>query len=467
MIRIVNFTKLERRNNLMSFVNELFERLSKSNTANEVQTALASLNNIQDSIQRTKAARETIQLIQSYGQELDGKGQYKNAAYQYYSGSQVVKNFLNDSNLEFQWLLLSAKALANASQEHITWDDLIGGAACMTISSLLRIITGDWDVNKHLDEFIKSNDFSIDQAATGCLYIPYNLVTAINKTNPNPQLLQQASDFTEQYLMTTKPAAMFADGIKRALDLTRKILMENTKFPSVKTMFHYQTDIIFGENFPFTVKLKNIGEGTAFNITASINIPSNLTIVSGQDKIFHDQLEPNEITEGQFKLVCPSGEGIDEISIEIPVFAEFTDILGNKNSLSLGTAIFPIRSQKKGDKLTNQLLLVKENLQTRMTPFESSDHLEVKPIIEGMKSIIDNLVTSTENRISKGDFETAEAELEQLNQIQIFFGPLTNFLSSYQDQNSELIKNLKEIQEQSQGLVKSIEEIGNRLQSNQ
>ena len=82
-----------------------------------------------------------------------------------------------------------------------------------------------------------------------------------------------------------------------------------------------------------------------------------------------------------------------------------------------------------------------------------------------MKSIIDNLSTSTENRISNGNFETAEAELEQLNQIQTFFDPLTKFLSSYQDHSVEIVQSLKEIHEQSQDLVKSIEQIENRLQS--
>ncbi|PWI48759.1 hypothetical protein CEE45_05060 [Candidatus Heimdallarchaeota archaeon B3_Heim] len=449
----------------MSFVNELFERLSKSNTANDVQTALASLNEIQDLIERTKAARETVQLIQSYGQELVGKGQFKNAANQFYSGSQVVKNFLNDPNLENQCLILSAQALANASQEHITWDDLIGGAACMTISSLLRIITGDWNVNSHLDDFIKANDFSNNQAATACLYIPYNLVTAVNRSNPNPELLQQASDFTEQYLMTAKPASMFVDGIKRALDLTRQVLMDTTKFPSIKAKFNYKTDVIFGEKFTFSVQLENIGEGIANNVIATIKIPSNLTIVSGQNQISSDQLQPGTLSEGQFTLICPSGEGNEEISIEIPVFAEFTDILGNKNSLSLGMAIFPIRSEKKGDKLTSQLTILKKNLREAVTPFESTENFEVRPIVQGMISIIDNLATSTESRISKGDFKTAEAELEQLNQIQTFFGPLTRFLSSYQDRGLEIVKSLKEIHEQSQELVKSIEQIENRLQS--
>ena len=36
----------------LSFVNELFERLSKSKSANDVQSAFASLNTIQDQDQR-------------------------------------------------------------------------------------------------------------------------------------------------------------------------------------------------------------------------------------------------------------------------------------------------------------------------------------------------------------------------------------------------------------------------------
>jgi len=150
----------------MSFVNELFERLKASTTANDVQAALASLNSIQDPNERVRAARETIALISRFANELLERGQFKNAAYQYYSGSQVIQNFLSDPNTEYQWLRSSADALAKASQEHVSWDDLLGGAACMTISSLLRIQTGDWDVNQHLDTFIKAHDFSADQAAT-------------------------------------------------------------------------------------------------------------------------------------------------------------------------------------------------------------------------------------------------------------------------------------------------------------
>ncbi|MHA1443426.1 MAG: hypothetical protein ACTSR4_01570, partial [Candidatus Hodarchaeales archaeon] len=72
----------------MSFVNELFERLSKSTSANDVQSAFSSLNTIQDPDKRIKAAEETLQLIQTYAQELLESSQYKKSAYQFFSGSQ-------------------------------------------------------------------------------------------------------------------------------------------------------------------------------------------------------------------------------------------------------------------------------------------------------------------------------------------------------------------------------------------
>ncbi len=447
----------------MSFVNELFERLSKSTSANDVQSALASLNTIQDSNQRIKAAEETTQLIQTYAQELLERSQYKNSAYQFFSGSQVIKNFMNNPELENQWLRSSADALTRAAEEHISWEDLLGGAACMTISSLLRVITGDWNINDHLDDFIKANDFSANQAATACLYIPYNLASAISSTNPNPSLLQQASDYSEQYLMSTKPASMFTDGIKRAIEVARQFLMETTKFPSIKAKFNYGTDLIFGENFPFSVKFENIGEGIANTVTASINIPSNFTIVSGQNKITINTLEPSAESEAEFILLCPLGEGKVETSVEIPVSVDYTDILGNKNSLSLGMAIFPIRSEKKGTKLLAQLTDLNNLLKESTLPIGSATNTEVQNITSGIKTIIDNLVIPTENMIEQGEFKTAEAGIDQLKNIQTFINPLVDFLKDYQSSSDQLFTNVTQAREESEKILTAIKSINEKL----
>jgi hypothetical protein len=448
----------------MSFVNELFERLSKSTSASDVQVALSTLNNIQDPDHRIKAAQETIQLIQNYGQELLERSQYKNAAYQFFSGSQIIKNFLNEPELENQWLVSSAQALEHAAKDHISWEDLLGGAACMTISSLLRIITGDWNVNNHLDAFIKAHDFSVNQAATACLYIPYNLVSAINVTNPNPGLFQQASDFTERYLINTKPASMFIDGIRRALDVTQQMLMKSTKFPSIKANYKFDTDVIFGEEFTFSVEIENVGDGIASKLIVSIIIPTNVKTLSGQNKISIEELKPGSNTGANFTLVCPSGEGKEELLVDIPVSVEYKDILNNHNSLSLGSSIIPIRSEKKGTKLLIQLNDLKHDLKGLISSVEIGTNKEIESVINGMDTIIKMISNSITENIQRGEFQTADTGLIQLTNVQEFFTPLIDFLNQYQVSSNEIKESVKHLSVQTNDLLNTLKELDKKVQ---
>jgi len=447
----------------MSFVNELFERLKASTTANDVQSALIALKSLQSAEERKKASIETLSLIQKFASELIERGQYKNAAYQYFSGFQVIRQFLPDAQKENQWLKLSADALAKASYEHIQWDDLLGGAACMSISSLLRIQTGDWNVNQHLDQFVKSHDFSTNQAAAACLYIPYDLVGAINPQNPNPNLLQRASNYTESYLMNTKPASMFQDGIKRAVEITQQKLMEFVKFPKIRAIYEFYHDIIFGEKFNFTVNIENIGEGGASQIAVKIQIPESIKIVSGSESLIVENLAPKENTKAQFSLICPSGEGNEEITLEVPVFVEFQDILMNKNSLSLGSATIIIRSEKKGDKLQSHLENVANPILKAFSDSLRDHSQETGLIISNFENIIKNIKTTCENQIKKGDFSAGEAIIDQLSKLEGFIHPLVDFLKKY-DKNSDLIsENIAIIKETTRTLTNSLQKINERL----
>ncbi|MFX0049951.1 MAG: CARDB domain-containing protein [Candidatus Hermodarchaeota archaeon] len=449
----------------MSFVNELFERLKASTTANDVQAALASLNSIQDPNERARAARETIALISRFANELLERGQFKNAAYQFYSGSQVIQNFLSDPNSEYQWLRSSADALAKASQEHVSWDDLLGGAACMTISSLLRIQTGDWDVNQHLDAFVKAHDFSADQSATACLYIPYDLAGAANPANPNPSLLQRATGYTESYLLNTKPAAMFQDGIKRALEVTRQTLMDYVKFPSIRAIYEFDHDIIFGEEFKFTFKLENKGEGAASEVAAHISIPSGLTVVTGTDSISITNLDSGARKEVEFTLICPSGEGQEEITVEIPVSVNYQDILANQNSISLGSALIPIKSEKRGEKLLNQLIQLKDAISERMTPLESLSNPEIQPLITSFNTIMKKIGNTAETNIQNGEFSAAGIGINQLEQIEEFIQQLADFLIQYSEHTQSLIEAVQDVKEDAECLLKSLDEVQKQLSS--
>jgi hypothetical protein len=447
----------------VGFVNELFERLSKSNTASDVQEALTSLGNIQDINERTRAASETINLINKYASELIERGQYKNAAYQYFSGFQVIHRFLHDPNSENQWLRSSADALVHASQDHISWDDLFGGAVCMTIASLLRLQTGDWNINQHLDEFIKSHDFSSDQAATACLYIPYDLAGAVNPENPNPNLLQRASNYTETYLINAKQAMMFKEGIKRSIEITQQRMMDYVKFPSLRTVYEFDYDIIFGEEFTFKVKLENKGEGIASKVIAHITIPPALKTVTGSNSISMAQLDPSASTQMEFTLLCPSGEGEKEIDVEIPINVEYEDILLNKNSISLGSAIITIRSEKKGDKLLNKLKSLNDAVSGQISPLELLTADEIQPLLGGFKMILNNITNTAEKNIEEGEFTAALIGINQLEQIQEFISPFAGFLKEYSDNSQKLTSKILSLKENTKSLLESVEEIQKQL----
>ncbi len=448
---------------ILSFVNELFERLRKSTTASDVQEALTSLANIQDPTDRAKAARETVNLINIYAKELMERGQYKNAAYQFYSGYQVLNKFNPDPKVENQWLLSSANALAHASQEHISWDDLVGGAACMAISSLLKIQTGDWKVTDHLDAFIKSHDFSAHQAATACLYIPYDLASAVNSENPDPGLMQRASNYTETYLLNTKPAAMFVEGIKGALELARNKLLDSVKFPNIRAAFAFDHDVIFGEKFKFSVKLENHGEGSATNVTATINIPSSVQVLSGSSSITVNRLGANSSEKTEFQLMCPSGEGAEKLLVEIPVIVSFEDILANKNTLSLGAASIPIRSEKQGERLHSQLNEIRTAINEKIKVLQSFTAPEVTSVTNSFTEMLSRITQDSEKSINEGKFAVSKDLLAQIEQMHLFIDPFTEFLKTYDSSSQERLHSAVLINEKALSLLESMKKIEEQL----
>ncbi len=447
----------------MSFVNELFERLRKSTTASDVREALASLSNIQDSVERAKAARETANLINVFAKELMERGQYKNAAYQFYSGFQVIHKFNPDPEVEKQWLKSSANALAHASQEHISWDDIVGGAACMAISSLLKIQTGDWNVNEHLDTFIKSHDFSAHQAATACLYIPYDLATAVKSEKPDPTLMQRASNYTETYLLNTKPAAMFIDGIKAALELARAKLMDSVKFPNIRAAYTFDHDIIFGEQFNFNVKLENHGEGIAINATATIAIPSTVQILSGSSSISIDFLNANSSETVEFKLMCPSGEGKEELLVKIPITIVYEDILNNKNSLSLGSANIPVRSEKQAEKLYTQLNEVRNILNKKIQALEAFSAPEILSVTSSFTQMLTKMTQNSEKSIDDGKFLVSKDLIEQLEQMHSFIDPFAAFLQSYDSSSQKRLETALNLNESTKKLLETMKKVHEQL----
>ncbi|MFX0173735.1 MAG: CARDB domain-containing protein, partial [Candidatus Hodarchaeota archaeon] len=224
-------------------------------------------------------------------------------------------------------------------------------------------------------------------------------------------------------------------------------------------------DIIFGEEFKFTFKLENKGEGAASEVAAQITIPSELTVVTGTDSISISNLEPRGHTEVEFSLICPSGEGKEEITLEIPVSVIYQDILANQNSISLGSALIPIKSEKRAEKLLNQLKQLKDAVSEKMTPLESLSNPEIQPLIAGFNTILKKIGKTTETNIQNGDFSAAGIGINQLKQIEEFIQPLADFLIQYSEHTQSLIEAVQDVKEDAESLLKSLDKVQNQLSS--
>ncbi|MCK4848665.1 MAG: hypothetical protein KAT16_06560, partial [Candidatus Heimdallarchaeota archaeon] len=130
---------------------------------------------------------------------------------------------------------------------------------------------------------------------------------------------------------------------------------------------------------------------------------------------------------------------------------------------SLGMAIFPIRSEKKGTKLMTQLKKLHDQLKESISPIETATNAEVQNITKGITAVISNIVTSTEKVINEGEFKTAEVGIDQLLNIQTFFNSLVNFLEDYQSNSNQVYTDLTLVREEAENIHTAIKQINERL----
>ncbi|MFX0115809.1 MAG: hypothetical protein ACFFB3_14765, partial [Candidatus Hodarchaeota archaeon] len=164
------------------FVKELFEGLKRTNTAFELGQALQQLRTT-DSDQAQRLAADVLQLSKRYANELAMRSEDKKAAFQFFTGAEVLREFFPEKAEDRNhWLLSSAAHLEKASQTYRDFDDIDGAAACMVIANLLQILTGEFAVSDAMNSFVEScsdNDYARGRNASGIVYIPYDLLESI------------------------------------------------------------------------------------------------------------------------------------------------------------------------------------------------------------------------------------------------------------------------------------------------
>ncbi|MHA2296275.1 MAG: hypothetical protein ACXAEU_17340 [Candidatus Hodarchaeales archaeon] len=422
------------------FVDELFMKIKGPNPAKEISDAIALLKQGQGDVNSVLSA------IQKYSSQLESRNEFRKASFQYYTGVRIIKEFFEDKNTENQWLLKVSDLLIKASAEYTTWEDIDGGAACMTMAALLRILAGHWEVPQFMTEFTEKFKDQITQGkyASGMVYIPYDILNSVNDIKA--ELIQRAESYTETYLFSHKATQLFRDSVREVLDIARKKMMDKIKLPRIQATANFPPDIIFGEEFTTKVVIANEGEGEAKTVTCQADIPHLVNLVSGDATFTYQELKPGENYEVNYRFICPTGEGATEIQKDFKIGVTYQDLLGNKRTTQLGPFEIVIRQFRKTDELNLKLEKQLADNAEILSSLKENEKVEAAAIaLEFWNQSID----SCKEQIAGGKFGLAEEGLELLSKFMTNVGKTTADLArTYENDKTNVKDTLKIMSEE-------------------
>ncbi len=451
----------------MAYRDELFEKLkerrpdvAQDDTAKEIERTLQQVHQLKHAnIEEARVqARKALELIQQYAGSLEQKKTYRNAAQQYYVGYQLIHELFGDITQEKNWLLKTAQMLDMAAEHYLQWGEIDEAVASKVISVLIRILTGDWNVSSHLDSFRAKVDFNNPkaQAARGIIYIPYDIVQAMQTLDP--QYLHRAESYLQGYLKAVQSSQHFYPLMDSALNFVKQEFMKRVKLPRLLTHVKYSQDLVFGEEFDFNFTVRNDGEGIAKEVSLALTLPPQLNLVQGPLKKSVPHLNPGEETTLTVKLMCPSGEGQTQVSVDVTSEVQYRDILNNMRTSLHGPYEVVIRATKKSEELLAKLEKIRETQQELLKKINVDVPSEnIKKLRFGLVSFHDRLVNTAKQHIAKEDFEAAEALMETLKGLSEVFQPTVDFFEDYIVLMRDTLKFIEETNARSKELQEKLQ----------
>ncbi len=401
----------------MAYVDELFAALKKSNTAKEVEESLMRLQHATENDQIIQIANETLQLLQNFIRQLLERKEFKKAANQYYLGAKIYQTYLKDQNSANAWYREAANNMLKAAQEHVDWKDLEGGAACVAISAILRILGNDDNFLAPIDEFVKRGYFAQgNEVTSGCIYIPYELHKALAELDASSY--QRADSYSQTYLLTQKTSVPFKEAIYEALNKVKAEFLGKIKQPHIQAKIEHSLDLVFGEEFTLYVEVTNTGEGIARNLTAEIKIPQELQLLDGVRIQKMAQFQPQQQLKFPFKLMCPTGEGKPELTLNFEIAVSYYDVLNNQRNLTLGPYSLTIKAFKRSDELRARLEKNKQLLQQKTGDVNINPNAAaLNTFWTAQRNTIEALFENTATLITQEKFDHAESLLDAIETI--------------------------------------------------
>ncbi|MFX1513278.1 MAG: hypothetical protein ACFFCQ_11885 [Promethearchaeota archaeon] len=450
-------------------VDELFRSLEKSNTARDIREAFKTLYAARETgaANIREVASQALQKLMTNANNLNQSGQYKKSAFHFFRGARVIHEFLpEEEEKEKEWLIASANGLIEAAKEHVMWKDVDGGAACMSIAALLRFLADNWNVEEFMGDFVKKTDFSLSKGpANGIVYIPYDLAGAVKDVNP--QLLQRGENYIESYLFQVPVSSLFEDAIRDALKLTREKLMDVVKLPRIRANVKVSRDLVIGEEFPYSITIENIGEGIAQAISYSVELPSRIKLIAGQLKGGIDELEVQGTHSFDLRFICPTGEGEDQFFQEMNITVEFTDVIGNVRTMTLGPFEMEFKTFRVKDQLNQEIIELENEFTELITTLKSLPKEEsAKSLSESLLSGFNTFLTQARQGITEEEFEAVKVSLSSGRILMEKIATQSlNVLKEYQNTLEETFVFIDKAEEQINRLEHQINELMSSLRS--
>ncbi|MBA7684986.1 hypothetical protein ES703_93399 [subsurface metagenome] len=416
---------------------ELFEALKQTSTALELNQMLDRLRTT-DVAQAEQIAANVLQLLKKYADELAVRSENKKAAFQFYTGAEILREFFPEKVEDrHHWLLSTAAHLENAAETYREFDDIDGASACVIIASLLRMLTGEFTISSTLDHFLESlndSDYERSKHASGIVYIPYDLIASIEEEPPDPVRLHRADQYVESYLLQVQLSSLFTQAIRDAVDVVRKEMTNRVKLPKLTSELTHARDLVFGDEFECRLELENRGEGPAQNVRYSLSLDKGLELVKDGTEVTIGTINPNEKREYVLSLVCGSSEGAERAEKNITLSITYEDVLQNRRSTTADYQMEFLtyrRSdalRKQIDKTRSDLLPVFEDLR------DICEEKVPRNLVDGISELSKRMVDDAAQLVEEGEFERVETLLQTVDEmVRGLKDPIKDFVSEMEN----------------------------------
>jgi hypothetical protein len=345
--------------------------------------------------------------------QLLGQKQHRAAGEEFYYQA-LAYEYMGNADERRVSLSKTVDALQNASHTAINFGEDKRGVATLTLAGLVALLYGD-DTSAHAiyNQGISTSEQKQNtESLKKILYSLGYLLDAVK--NLNMAALTDAQGYISNDLkpmLTSSKLTTFTPILDTIVNQVSGMIESKVKMPKIEVTTLVPKDLLFDEQYEFSIKIENLGEGEASNLQLQLNIPEGLTLVSGDASKTFDKIGTMATLEEkiQFKM---SGDGLQEVKKELSGNLTYTDMLANNRQHVISPIELEFRAVSKGSEYQLRLDNVMSNLITEGL----HDELPIS-IKNDILKLTDELKTSVSEAIENQLYEQADTGIDALNTV--------------------------------------------------